>query len=94
MDNLNSKELEENNETNVNSENPSSIESPKNLDNNEDKKPFFLMTLEDNLGKCQQIKIYQNSNPSELAFNFCKENNLDFSSMKYIKANIKAIIRK
>ena len=94
MDNLDSKELEENNETNMNSENPSSIESPKNLDNNDDKKPFFLMTLEDNLGKCQQIKIYQNSNPSELAFNFCKENNLDFSSMKYIKANIKAIIRK
>ena len=54
---------------------------------------FFLMTLEDNLGKCQQIKIYKNSNPSELAYNFCKENNLDFSSMKYIKANIKSIVR-
>ena len=94
MDNSNTNELEENTDTNINSENVSSIESPKNLDNTEDKKPFFLMTLEDNLGKCQQIKIYQNSNPSELAFNFCKENNLDFSSMKYIKANIKAIIRK
>ena len=94
MENPNSSELEENNDMNSNTENQSSIDSPKNFDNNEDKKPFFLMTLEDNLGKCQQIKIYQNSNPSELAFNFCKENNLDFSSMKYIKSNIKTILKK
>ena len=94
MDSSNTNEIEENTDTNINSDIPSSIESPNNLDNTEDKKPFFLMTLEDNLGKCQQIKIYQNSNPSELAFNFCKENNLDFSSMKYIKSNIKAIIKK
>ena len=59
-----------------------------------DKQPFFLMTLEDNLGECQQIKIYKNSNASELAFNFCKDNNLDFTSMKYIKANIKEVIKK
>ena len=94
MENPISSEFEENNDMNSNTENQSSIDSPKNIDNNEDKKPFFLMTLEDNLGKCQQIKIYQNSNPSELAFNFCKENNLDFSSMKYIKSNIKTIIKK
>ena len=94
MENPISNEFEENNDINSNTENQSSIDSPKNVDNNDDKKPFFLMTLEDNLGKCQQIKIYQNSNPSELAFNFCKENNLDFSSMKYIKSNIKSIIKK
>ena len=52
------------------------------------------MTLEDSMGKCQQIKIYQNSNPSELAYYFCKENNLDFASMKYIKSNIKSIVKK
>ena len=51
------------------------------------------MTLEDNTGKCQEIKIYQNTNASELAYNFCKENNLDFSSMKY-KMNIKSIIKR
>ena len=94
MENPISNEFVENNDMNSNTENQSSIDSPKNIDNNEDKKPFFLMTLEDNLGKCQQIKIYQDSNPSELAFNFCKENNLDFSSMKYIKSNIKTIIKK
>ena len=61
--------------------------------NSDEKKPFFLMTLEDNMGKCKQIKIFQNTNPSELAYNFCKENNLDFSSMKYIKSNIKTIVK-
>ena len=84
-------ELTENN--NLNQPTPT-LNKALNVDDTAHKKPFFLMTLEDNLGKCKQIKIYQNSNPSELAFNFCKENNLDFSSMKYIKANIKNIVKK
>ena len=51
----------------------------KNLSNNNFKlKPFYLMTLEDNDGDTKQIKIYKNSDPYELAYNFCKENNLDF----------------
>ena len=85
------KELTENN--NLNQPTPT-LNKALNVDDTAQKKPFFLMTLEDNFGKCKQIKIYQNSNPSELAFNFCKENNLDFSSMKYIKANIKSIVKK
>ena len=67
--------------------------NPSN-DNSKNTAPFFLMTLEDNNGECKQIKIYENSNPSELAYNFCKENNLDYSSMKYIKKNIKEIQKK
>ena len=61
---------------------------------NKYKKPFYLMTLEDNNGECKQIKIYQDSDPFELSYNFCKENNLDFESMKYVKKNIKEIIKK
>ena len=57
-------------------------------------KPFFLINLEDSNKECQQIKIYPNSNPSEIAFNFCKENNLDFTAMKFIKTNIKNILQK
>ena len=68
--------------------------SSKSKNPKKKKQSFFLMTLEDISGKSKQIKIYQNSNPSELAYNFCKENNLDFSSMKYIKANIKSIVKK
>jgi len=68
--------------------------SSKSKNPKKKKQSFFLMTLEDISGKSKQIKIYQNSNPSELAYNFCKENNLDFSSMKYIKSNIKSIVKK
>jgi len=57
-------------------------------------KPYYLMTLEDNNGELKQIKIYQNSDPFELSYNFCKENNLDFESMKYVKKNIKEIVKK
>ena len=49
------------------------------------------MTLEAN-GQRHQIKIFENSNASELAFNFCKTYNLDFSTMKYLKKCIKKII--
>ena len=63
-------------------------------ENMKNPQPFYLMTLEDNLGNYQQIKIFKNSNPSELAFNFCKENNLDFTAMKYIKSNIKDVLKK
>ena len=56
--------------------------------------PFYLMTLETNNGEHKQIKIYQNSDPFELSYNFCKDNNLDFESMKYLKKNIKEIVKK
>ena len=56
--------------------------------------PFYLMTLEVNNEENKQIKIYQNSDAFELAFNFCKENNLDSESMKYILKKIEEIIKK
>ena len=93
MDTINSPENNDKNITN-NDINNIPLDQKTNIIDDDDKKPFFLMTLEDNTGKCQEIKIYQNTNPSELAYNFCKENNLDFCSMKYIKSNIKSIIKK
>jgi len=70
----------------------------KNINNknevNSEETQFYLITLEDNNGEHQQIRIFKNSDPSEIAFNFCKENNLDFKSMKYIKKNIQKIIEK
>ena len=49
------------------------------------------MTLQAD-GERHQIKIFKNSNASELAFNFCKTNNMDFQTMKYLKKCIKKII--
>ena len=64
--------------------------------NNEEIKDtqFYLITLEDSNGEHQQIKIFRNSDSAEIAFNFCKDNNLDYKSMKYIKKNIQKIIEK
>ena len=69
----------------------------KNILNNEDFEErkdtqFYLITLEDSNGEHKQIRVFKNSDPAEIAFNFCKENNLDFKSMKYIKKNIQKII--
>ena len=52
---------------------------------------FYIMTLQAD-GERHQIKIFKNSNASELAFNFCKTYNMDFQTMKYLKKCIKKII--
>ena len=57
----------------------------------EDDVYFYVMTLQAD-GERHQIKIFKNSNASELAFNFCKTNNMDFQTMKYLKKCIKKII--
>ena len=49
---------------------------------------FYIMTLQAD-GERHQIKIFKNSNASELAFNFCKTYNMDFQTMKYLKKCIK-----
>ena len=57
----------------------------------EDNVYFYIMTLQAD-GERHQIKIFKNSNASELAFNFCKTYNMDFQTMKYLKKCIKKII--
>ena len=59
--------------------------------NSEEDIYFYIMTLQAD-GQRHQIKIFENSNASELAFNFCKTYNLDFQTMKYLKKCIKQII--
>ena len=56
--------------------------------------PFFIMTLEFEKGKHKKIKIFPDSDPTELAFNFCKDNNLDFATMKYINSEIENLVLK
>ena len=68
----------------------------KNKNNKQENKSeeniyFYIMTLQAD-GQRHQIKIFENSNASELAFNFCKTYNLDFPTMKYLKKCIKQII--
>ena len=97
MENTEKKEDAINNPKNNENKSMQSKNSHSNIKKEEKNKQseetqFYLITLEDNNGEHQQIKIFKNSDPSEIAFNFCKENNLDFKSMKYIKKNIQKII--
>ena len=66
-------------------------QSDKKSKESEDDVYFYIMTLQAE-GERHQIKIFKNSNASELAFNFCKTYNMDFQTMKYLKKCIKKII--
>ena len=56
--------------------------------------PLYVMTIELDEGKSSNVKIYLDSKPEELAFDFCKENNLDYSSMSYLSSQIKDLMDK
>ena len=73
------------------SNNNNQIEKKNKETSSEDDIYFYIMTLQAD-GERHQIKIFKNSNASELAFNFCKTYNMDFQTMKYLKKCIKKII--
>lgn len=54
----------------------------------------FVMTIEIDQGKTHKIYIYPNSDPEEISYEFCKNNNLDFSSLKYLKQEIQELLQK
>lgn len=56
--------------------------------------PIYVMALKLENGTKKNIKIYSNSNPAELAFEFCKEHNLDFSALNNLTHGIESIKKK
>ena len=69
------------------------IKKNKFLPNKKTKKkikeePIYVMTIELEQGKNGNLAIYLDSNPEELSFNFCKQYNLDYSSMDFLKNQI------
>ena len=50
--------------------------------------PIYVMTIELDQGKSGNLPIFLNSNPEELSFNFCKQYNLDYTSMDFLKNQI------
>ena len=63
-------------------------EEEKNEENELEEEPIYVMTVELEKGKNESIKIFQNSKPGELAYDFCKNHNLDFSSLSYLTEEI------
>ena len=62
------------------------------IDNHEGVEPIYVMTLELEQGKAEQIKIFSDSEPSELAYAFCKEHDLDYNAHEYLTEKIEVLL--
>ena len=68
-------------------------EEMNKLDNNNlNKDPIYIMTLELEKGKPEKIKIYSDSDPMQIASNFCKEHNLDYNGLDYLRNKIEVLL--
>ncbi len=81
----NSIEKDSNNDINMNNKNNIEIYGQNN-------EPIYVMTLALNQGQTEKIEIFANSEPTELAYNFCRKNNLDFNALEYLKEQITNLI--
>lgn len=63
-------------------------------DNNDlEEEPLYIMTVELEKGKSESIKIYPESKPEELSYDFCKRFNLDFASLVHLTNQIKSLLQ-
>ena len=71
------KELKELNkkENNKKEKELSNIILENNINEEIIEEPIYVMTLALEKGKSEKIEIFANSDPSELAYNFCSKNN-------------------
>lgn len=69
------------------------IQKIKEIDSNKTSSSrVCLIKIEIYNGEKKTIKITKDSNPDELAYDFCKDNNLDFRTMKNISSQIEKAI--
>ena len=54
--------------------------------------PIFTLTIELEMGKSDKIDIYKNSDPYNVANNFCIEHNLGISTFQYLKEKIEYLL--
>ena len=63
------------------------------ISNNDTKKePIYIMTLELEKGKPEKINIYSDSDPKQIASDFCREHNLDYNGLDYLKKRIESLL--
>lgn len=58
------------------------------------KEPSYIMTIELERGKSDIIQIYLDSSPDEVAFEFCKKNNLNLKAMQFLSSEIDRLLAK
>ena len=67
-------------------------EGTKITNNTSEKEPIYIMTLELEKGKPEKLKIYSDSDPVQIASDFCKEHNLDYNGLDYLKKKIEDLL--
>jgi hypothetical protein len=55
--------------------------------------PDFVLTIEIEEGKVEKINLFFDSNPEQVAYDFCKEKNLDFSALKYLTRELESLLK-
>ena len=58
------------------------------------KEPSYIMTIELEKGKSDTIQIYNDSSSEELAFEFCKKNNLNLKAMQFLSSEVNKLLSK
>lgn len=58
------------------------------------KEPIYIMTIELEKERSDIIQIFNDSNPEDLAFEFCKKNNLNLKAMGFLSGEIEKLLNK
>ena len=71
---------------------PRNIIVPSTQNSTQSDEPIYILTIELEQGKTTELKIYINSIPEELSYDFCHQHNLDYHSLNYLTEQIKILI--
>lgn len=90
---ININDNQDNSITNENNDNMRNTSISKAKSNNSLNEPLFIMNLELE-NQNVELKIFRDSIPEQLAYEFCNKHALDFDSMSYLKAEIDELLYK
>jgi hypothetical protein len=79
---------------NENEEKEKEAKKEKGTEKEKEKEPIYIMTIELEKERSDIIQIFNDSSPEDLAFEFCKKNNLNFKAMGYLVSEIDKLVNK
>ena len=89
----NEEEKKNNKENEYESKSTEDKEYIKISNNFSKKEPIYIMNLELEKGKPEKIKIFSDSDPNKIASDFCREHNLDYNGLDYLRKKIEALLK-
>ena len=75
------------------SQNPENLIETKELNNSKELEPIYVLSLELETGKTEQLKIFSDTDAGDTAYQFCSKNNLDFDTLNMLKQKIEFLIK-